>query len=208
MGTPYVFIADVFANEIPGGGELNNDELIHLLREKGEEVITLKSSQVSQDMVEKYSGCKFIIGNFISLRNESKEKLLNERYVIYEHDHKYLKCRNPAEYENYLAPPEEIIYYDFYKSARAVVCQSTFHADIVRGNLKLDNIKSVGGNLWSEKSLDVMGQYARRIKENKCSIMISPIVHKNTSEAISYCEYKRRNTNLSLPVPIMSFWIN
>ena len=63
----------------------------------------------------------FIVSNFINLHEDSKDYIeKNTDYVIYEHDHKYLKSRNPAMYEDYLAPEEEIINYNFYKSAKAV----------------------------------------------------------------------------------------
>ena len=34
-----VFIADFFVDEILGGGELNNDELIKIFKQRGHEVI-------------------------------------------------------------------------------------------------------------------------------------------------------------------------
>ena len=196
MTPPYVFVADFFSHEILGGGELNNEELIKILQEKGNEVISLKSSQLSQDMVDKYTGAHFIIANFMALREESKDKIMNEQYIIYEHDHKYLKSRNPAKYEDFIAPSTEIINYEFYKHAKGIFCQSEFHADIVRKNLKLDNVLSVGGNLWSESSLAQMETYAGKSKQDKCSIMLSSIWHKNTDDAVSYCKYKEMEYEL------------
>ena len=199
MAPPYVFIADFFSHEIVGGGELNNEELIKILQEKGNEVISLKSSQTSQDMIERYAGAYFIIANFMALREESKDKIMSEQYIIYEHDHKYLKSRNPAKYENFIAPSTEIINYEFYKHAKGVFCQSEFHADIVRKNLKLDNIFSVGGNLWSENCFAQMEILAAKPKQNKCSIMLSSIWHKNTDDAVSYCKYKEMEYELIPP---------
>ena len=43
-----LFIADFFANEINGGGELNNSVLVDLLNSKGYEVSCINSHLVSE----------------------------------------------------------------------------------------------------------------------------------------------------------------
>jgi len=180
-----VFIADAFVDQILGGGEINNDELIKIFRADDHEVKTINSPLVSKDFID--NNDNFIIANFVGLSPQAKNALQTKKYIIYEHDHKYLRQRNPALYEGFLAPRQEIINYEFYKNALAVLCQSSFHKNIVENNLKLDNIKSVGGNLWNSDSLDLMESLSSLCKAPKCSIMDSPIAHKNTNEAIKYC---------------------
>ena len=180
-----VFIADAFVDQILGGGEINNDELIKIFRADDHEVKTINSPPVSKDFID--NNDNFIIANFVGLSPQAKNALQTKKYIIYEHDHKYLRQRNPALYEGFLAPRQEIINYEFYKNALAVLCQSSFHKNIVENNLKLDNIKSVGGNLWNSDSLDLMESLSSLCKAPKCSIMDSPIAHKNTNEAIKYC---------------------
>tara|TARA_R110000824_G_scaffold117972_5_gene270097 strand:- start:1841 stop:2680 length:840 start_codon:yes stop_codon:yes gene_type:complete len=180
-----VFIADAFVDQILGGGEINNDELIKIFRADGHEVKTINSPLVSKDFID--NNDNFIIANFVGLSAQVKNALQTKKYIIYEHDHKYLRQRNPALYEDFLAPRQEIINYEFYKNARAILCQTSFHKNIVENNLKLDNIKSVGGNLWNADSLDLMESLSSLYKGSKCSIMDSPIAHKNTDEAIKYC---------------------
>jgi hypothetical protein len=186
----FVFVADYFADEILGGGELNNEELISLLSAESS-VIRSKSAAVTLDFLREHEEKCFIISNFIGLREECKSHLSGMKYVIYEHDHKYIRSRNPAMYEDYLAPKSEIVNYEFYKNAQAVFCQSAFHTEIVKKNLDLENIVNLGGNLWSEESLNKMLEYSQKTKANKCSIMESNIEHKNTRDAVQYCEYKR-----------------
>ena len=89
-----------------------------------------------------------------------------------------------------MAPKEEIINYDFYKNAKAILCQSKFHSDIVRKNLNLDNIVNLGGNAWHDKDLEKMEEFSKREKLDKYSIMDSRIGHKNTKGSISYCMSK------------------
>lgn len=192
----FVFIADVFADEISGGGELNNDEFINLLRASGHEITTALSHHVTRTLIDNNSSCKFIISNFINLHESAKEHLYNKEYCIYEHDHKYLRNRNPALYKDFIAPDEDIVNLRFYKEAVAVFCQSEFHANIVRSNLKLDNIISLGGNLWPEATLDKLLEYSKEEKENRCSVMMSPILHKNTSGAVRWCKIQGKEYDL------------
>ncbi len=188
-----IFVADFFANEVPGGGELNNQELIEILRKRDTHVLEVKSIRLTPEFISECSkDVKFIVANFVMLSEESKTILENDReYIIYEHDHKYVKSRNPADYNNFIAPKSEIINFNFYKNAKAVLCQSKFHADIVKSNLKLDNIISLGGNLWSEYSLETMLSMSKVDKNPTCAIMNSSNWHKNTSDAIRLCEAKQ-----------------
>ena len=188
-----IFVADFFANEVPGGGELNNQELVEILRERGSHVLEVKSGRLTPEFISECSKeVKFIVANFVMLSEESKKMLENDReYIIYEHDHKYVRSRNPADYNNFIAPKSEIINFSFYKNAKAVLCQSRFHADIVKSNLNLDNIISLGGNLWSEDSLETMLNMSKVDKNPTCAIMNSSNWHKNTSDAIRLCEAKQ-----------------
>ena len=188
-----IFVADFFANEIAGGGELNNQELIEILRERDSHVLEIKSNRLTPEFISECSKkVKFIVANFVMLSRESKTMLENDReYIIYEHDHKYVKSRNPANYDNFIAPKSEIINFNFYKNAKAVLCQSQFHADIVESNLKLDNIISLGGNLWSEDSLETMLSMSKTDKKPTCAIMSSTNWHKNTADAIKLCKAKQ-----------------
>ena len=192
----FIFIADFFVDEILGGGELNNDELIKSLSDLGYSVRPIKSQVVNISFLEENKAAKFIISNFIGLSQDCKNFLLNLDYIIYEHDHKYLKSRNPAIFKNFIAPKEEIINFEFYKQAKAVFCQSSFHTNIVKKNLELDNIVNIGGNLWPLLSLEKMKDFAKKNKTERCSIMNSPITHKNTYGAIKYCEKKELSYEL------------
>jgi hypothetical protein len=197
-----IFIADFFANEIPGGGELNNKEFIDIIRSSGVDVEKVKSTKLTPSDIKANKDSRFIVANFMGLREDVKESLYDKKYIIYEHDHKYLKSRNPALYKDFQAPPAEIINYEFYKNAAAVVCQSSFHKGIVEKNLELNNIFSVGGNLWSTQTMNFLESLSDVAKENRCSIMNSNIPHKNTFDAIRYCKVKKLDYDL---IPNMSY---
>ena len=194
------FIADFFADEVNGGGELNNEELINILA-ANHDVSKVKSMNFLPKHIDEDT--KYVVCNFIGLNEESKASLKN--YIIYEHDHKYLDSRNPALYNDFIAPKQNIVNFDFYKNAKAVICQSTMHKDIVQKNLNLDNIISIGGNLWSEDVLNLLEKYSQHKKQNRYSIMNSNIGHKNTIDAVRFCRYKNYNYELINPCPYEEF---
>ena len=191
-----IFIADFFQEDITGGGELNNEQLINLLEEKGHAVVKFQSHIVTPGIINDYRDAFFIVSNFINLSLKCRQMLTELRYIIYEHDHKYLRSRNPATYENYKADSKNILNYFFYKEAMAVVCQSDFHKKIILKNLDLDNVISIGGNLWSLKSLETIRKISKKPKKDKCSILESSIPHKNTLATIKYCQSKKLDYGL------------
>ena len=191
-----------------GGGELNDKELVGLLLEKGHDVILKECHKINKDFLIQpdIKTRNLIISNFKHLKEEQIGYLIkNFTYIIYEHDHKYLENRNPAEFKNYLAPKEKIINLEFYKNAKAIICQSTFHKEIVKKNLELNNIHSVGGNLWSLEMLDVLRQYSKREKKDRCSVVNFIVAHKNTEEAIRYCMHKKMDYELINRAPPLKF---
>tara|TARA_R110000824_G_scaffold12890_1_gene56191 strand:+ start:2357 stop:3217 length:861 start_codon:yes stop_codon:yes gene_type:complete len=202
------FIADFFADEIPGGGELNNDELMRLLSANDHEVLKIKSEMCTDgafEHLEKEGYTHFIVANFAALPTLAKKELAHKTYIIYEHDHKYLAGRNPAIFKDFLAPKSALVNIEFYKEAKAVICQTTFHQKIVKKNLEIDNIISVGGNLWSNDILDFLSELATVEKKEKCSVMVSPIPHKNTADAIKFCNLKKMEYELVPPLPYRDF---
>ena len=197
MSKKVIFVADFFVDQIVGGGELNNEELIKLLRESNFTVDKRQSHTIDLHFIKENLKSFFIISNFIGLHSDCRNFLSkNANYVIYEHDHKYLASRNPATYSYFKAPVAELRNYFFYRNAQKVVCQSHFHKDIVEKNLQTDNVVTVAGNLWSLETLNYLRHMATQPKADKVSIMDSPIPHKNTAKAQVYCDSKRLDFEL------------
>ncbi len=201
-----VFIADFYANEINGGGELSNHELIGILTALKFPVTVLKSSQCTVDFLEERKDSYFIIANFIALSDECKQYLQDKcKYVIYEHDHKYLTTRDPSVFKDYKAPAENIINRDFYQKAKGVFCQSALHKEVVTKNLNLNNIHSVGGNLWSLEILNEIEVYTDKEKREKYSIWNSNNPIKCTALARAYCFKNSLEEDLIGPLPYREF---
>ena len=90
-----IFVADFFSNQIMGGGELNNDELIDIIASKEYKVIKLNSARISDSFIDSHPDSFYIIANFVMIPPQILQKITTQcDYVIYEHDHKYLKNRN------------------------------------------------------------------------------------------------------------------
>ena len=150
-----VYVSDCLLADLIGGGELNDHELCIGLNKNNFNVKKIRSYNFT---LEKVDTDKFyIISNFALLKKEVKDKIQEKcKYIIYEHDHKYLKSRNPAIYKNYKAPKSEIVNLNFYKNAKKVFCQSSFHESIIKKNVEISNIYNVSGNLWSTQSLEIL----------------------------------------------------
>lgn len=186
-----IYISDYFADEIVGGGELNDYELINIFLSNNIEIFKIKSNCVDIAFLQSTKNQSFIISNFIGLNKNCVDYITdNVRYVIYEHDHKYLISRNPAIYENFIAPKEQIINFNFYKNAKSILCQSNLHKSIVYNNLNLNNIISLSGNLWSNEILDYIESISNNQKNDSFAILDSQIEHKNTFDAEMFCKYK------------------
>jgi hypothetical protein len=201
------FIADFFADQVNGGGELNNEEAILLLSKRGHHVERVHSQRVTPEYIQQNKDNRFLIANFIGLSEECKRSFAEDgcKYAIYEHDHKYLKTRDPSYFKDYSAPEDQIINYNFYKGALGVFCQSKLHKHVVEKNLKIDNVLSLGGNLWSEEILSKIDIMSRKNKRSRYSIWESLNPIKATSETIAFCYNKKIPYDLVGNLPYEKF---
>lgn len=184
-----------------GGGEQNNDELIKLLINKGNDVTKYRIRGLTIDNLPDRE-TKIIVSNFVGMDQKVKDHITeNYSYIIYEHDHKYVKTRDPSHFKNYKAPEDQIINREFYKNAKAIICQSKLHMRVVERNLHLDNIVSVSGNLWSEQLLDYLEEIStsQEEKQDVCSIMYSNIPNKNVEGSILYCRVNKLKSEKIMP---------
>ena len=90
------YISDFFYTDgVLGGAELVDAEVIGQLNSKGCEVITVNSKNLTDKHLLEMKGHPVIISNFIQMAENHRLSLIQEHYyIIYEHDHKYLKMRN------------------------------------------------------------------------------------------------------------------
>lgn len=200
----FIFIADYFLNQVMGGAEYCNNVVIEELKKLGHDVVICNSHEVSTSLLTNLKDHKLIISNFINLKSDVKDWIKdNADYIIYEHDHKYLKTRNPTPFEDYKAPKYQIINEDFYNNAKVVIAQSNMHKEIIQKNLSYARIVAAGVSLWTDEDLDYLEFLNDRCsyKKEKLPYMIqfrpymdgmfildSDIQHKGTIEAELYCQ--------------------
>jgi len=182
------FVSDFFIDEVSGGAEINDNIFIEELNKKLQ-VKKIKSENFNFNIAN--SDSFFIISNF-ALVDQNILKFLadKKKYIIYEHDHKYLRHRNPGIYKDFKVPQDQIVNKFFYENAVAVFSQSNFHKNIIKKNLNIENIVNLGGNLWDDNTLYFMKEMNKKVKLDRASILESEIPHKNTVGSIKYCEIK------------------
>ena len=205
-----IFIADFYAGDILGGGELCSEEIIKYLEETGVAITRLHSHEVNNNLLKLHSEETIIVSNFMNLASSCKQELPSGKYnyFIIEHDHKYCKSRNPLTYPNMVVPDEEVINLDFYAAARGVLCQSKSHAEILQGNIGTSNVVNLGCNLWSDRDLEALRKRLNQPKTRKIGVMSSPNPIKGTLKAIEFCEIKGLRAELIHQSGQLEFWDN
>lgn len=181
-----VFLADFFKQDLLGGAESNDSVLIDHMLSEGYDVEKVKCVDFNDSYLQKKYF--FIVSNFVSLQERYRDALTSERYVIYEHDHKYLKSRDPGVYKDFVAPPDQVINKDFYANAEAVVVLSKVCKEVIEKNLHINNVYSIGCSLWSDDKLDFIESLVGTKKNEKYAIINSTNPIKSTPEAIAFCE--------------------
>ena len=194
-----VFISDFFVDQVSGGAEIYDNILIEELTKKDYKVCKFNSQEFTVKHFKLYenTGFYFIVSNFIGLSNDVKKLLqaYGDKYCILEHDHKYLKNRNPAIFKDFIAPKEYIVNRDFYAAAKQVFCQSVKHCEVLKANLKISNVTNLGCSLWSRQQLDIIRSKITN-KNSKALIINDSNSIKGTIEAREFCTNKNIDFDL------------
>jgi hypothetical protein len=179
------FIADFYSNEINGGGESNDSNLINCLK-KNNKITCYKTSSLSPvDLEDKDV---VIVGNFIMMPREVMKYLIdNKKYIIYEHDHKYVTTRDPSKFKDFKIPNGQIIFKDFYQNAHTVVVLSKICQQVLNDNIDSVNICNIGCSLWSDKKFDLLKKLCKKQKTKDLCIMKSDNPTKNYIFTKKYC---------------------
>jgi glycosyltransferase involved in cell wall biosynthesis len=196
-----IWIADVYAAQSAGGAELVNEVMIGGLESLGWTVERTYSSQITPEYIRENLDSKFVVGHFLQLNRPSFQTLIDEAdYILYEHDHKYVVTRDPSVFPDYLAPWRAIVNSMLYRNAKAVLCQSNLHAQVVRKNLMLSNIVDMNCSLWSEHELSVLKENCDVEKNNKAFVLNSNNPIKGTAAAVAWCQANKVDYDLHGPL--------
>ncbi len=198
----FILINDFFSEDLAGGGHaggaaLNDEIVIDIFTQKGENVSKIKSSALSEEFLEKEKDSFFIISNFFQIAPDLLEKIKELNYLIYAHDYKFVAHMNPAVYDNFLIPKEQLIFVDFFKKAKSIICQTNFQKLIYDKNLESDNTVNFSGNLWDKESLDLMRRKSqKKNRKDIFSVVKSMYDQKGVPEAIKFCIHNRLDYEL------------
>jgi len=118
-----IFVADFFKEDITGGAELHDDVVLQYFKKAGILFNKIRCAEITEDYVNANTDKVWFIGNFVSLPTWHKQLFINKcRYILYEHDYKFLSNRNPIMFKDFVAPKTYLCNLDFYRSAQKVVC--------------------------------------------------------------------------------------
>ncbi len=184
----FLFISDSFIEDLStGGAERADYAIFQELKNRGHECVKIHTSHPELPEYLKQFDGRVILSNFLGLSPESREILLKKRYILVEHDGKMVVNRDLAAYPNFEIPKEELINLDIYQNAEKVLLQSQRHFEIVKKNLKLDNLVA-GGNFWSEGDLTTLLAFGKDdSRRRRVAVLKHPFWQKNTKGAINYC---------------------
>ena len=189
---------------VTGGAELCDDVLLSLLEKENHKVVKFKAREVGVKHLDLYKkfGFHFLVSNFIQLSEAAKSWFVENPciYSIMEHDHKYIKSRDPSQYPNFLVAKNDLINQSFYINAKNIFAQSSLHAEVIRKNLNLGSVVNLGMSLWSDEHLDIIESFANMEKSSAHAVLDSRNPTKNTFSNIRFCESKGLSyTKISSP---------
>lgn len=183
MNKKIIYISDYFLEDGSGGAELSDDVFIEFL-EKNEFLV--KKVRSSNFIFKPNTESIYFISNFAALSSRNKRLLSegNRHYFIIERDQKYVRSRNTAEYENFIAPKSEVVNKEFYKNAEKVFCLTSKQMEVMNEHLGLDNIESLGCTQFSESQLSILSRNLDNKKNEKYAI----VKGKRWDKAVALCE--------------------
>ena len=187
-----VYISDFFIDKIAGGAEIVDDILINLFRADGLDVVKFENRELTDKHIKLYRSCgyHFIVSNFTLMSDGVSSELVNapNSYSIMEHDHKYVKTRNPAVYKNYLAPAADVVNREIYTNAKYIFAQSHIQAECIKKNLNISHVINLGMSLWTDEQLKIIESNLTTLKKPLAAVINSSNPTKNTAESVHHCE--------------------
>jgi len=185
-----IFLQDFFAHQHLGGAELHDDVVAKYFESRGVLHSKINTYNLTPEIILDNTDKAWFISNFAALKNVCKALLAKHcKYLIYEHDYKFLKNRNPIKYPEFLAPETSHKWnFTFYRNAVKIVCLSKMHRAIFDKNLGLPNIENINCSMWSDEDLNLIKSLNSTPKGARFAIIESPNPIKKTAETVAYCD--------------------
>ena len=172
-----------------GGAELHDQVVLDYFSNKKILFDKKESYNINREYVENNLDKIWFISNFTFLKNEIRALISKKcKYIIYEHDYKFVDTRNPIYFKNFIVPNKNKVNINFYLRAQKVVCLSRMHREIFEKNLTLNNIENINCSMWSDTHLEMFSKLSNIKKNKKFAIIDSNNKIKKTKDSIKFCE--------------------
>ena len=180
------FVSDFFKDDLLGGGEINDNNLISHLQ-LSHEVRKFHSRTVKIDDLNELDS--IIVANFTMLSPDVVDFLINEKeYIIYEHDHKYVDTRDPSKFKNFKIPKSRLINNSFYENSVCTVVLSKVCAEVLNDSLPKTLVYNIGCSLWSDETFALLSKINKIKKQHDLCIMKNMNPTKNYYTTLQYCK--------------------
>ncbi len=182
------FVSDFFKDDLLGGGEINDNNLINHLQSSCE-VRKFHSRAVKIDDLNGLDS--IIVANFTMLSPEVMRYLVEDReYLIYEHDHKYVSTRDPSKFNKFQIPKSKIVNKPFYENAVCTVVLSNICAEVLGETIPKALVYNIGCSLWSDETFDLLSKINKNEDREGLCIMKNMNPTKNYFNTLQYCKDK------------------
>lgn len=204
----FIFVSDYFSNEILGGAELTSEALISY---STDEIIKIKSENVTKELINIYSSYYWIFGNFSNLKFDLLNDIIKKiKYSIIEYDYKHCKYRSFEKHTssegfcNCNQTDFGKIINSFFMNSNHIFWMSELQKDLTISryeNLqKKENI--ILSSIFSKEQLDKILQLPTNKKPNSWTYLKSKSWVKGTEQAEKFIG---KNIINSKPIENLSY---
>lgn len=192
-----IWVQDFFVDELIGGAELTSDALICA---SSEQVVPIKTSNFTFNLIEKYKNCKWIFGNTSKFSSFDYYKISQSKieYYVIEYDYKYCKFRSD-DVHKMIAKEECRCYNETFGEVFAAFLASSRHVFFMsemQKNLYLlffpflqkKMISSVLSSCFTTESIEMIEKLAMLPKEKISFILKSASPIKGQDDCIAYAK--------------------
>jgi len=141
----------------------------------------------------------YVISNLSRLKSLAiLESLYRCRYIVIEHDYKFVIHRHPWRFKDCIVPPEQIINREFYKKSELTFVQSGYHLDVFRRNGIEGRFYNSQCGIWSKRETLALTEAAlvRNVRSGAFAIVESDNWIKNTKGAVEFCKRQKLDYEL------------
>lgn len=180
------YISDFFLVDHTGGAEFVDNTIINFLKGKVD-LTSIRSQEVTKNKLDEFDF--FILSNLSLLDHSLVPYLCTKKYMIIEHDFKFLRGRNIPIWDVIVKEPKINIFVDLYKNAKVTFLQTKFHQLVFEQNNIISNFYNLDCSVWSEQELDLFDSVLLSTKKEKdiCVVNSSSFI-KGTQQAIDFCK--------------------